>query len=1163
MTKYRHRPLRIEHDPDEEYTVVYIDGHEDWSDSYQHNGNDISSPVDLFAPLGRLVTTTMYHFDRLKLAPNAVRATFLQLVANARYYHELLVKEIEGLDEFSFRVQFGERDRALIMTQLRELEEQVPDWDYRNVYYNMFYRVQTKWDYATSKLFIVLPSDLKSWDDADSSTHLFRLYFLCDNRMDVVARSGLQQHVHLSNHPGYNLLQPQEFFCKYGDYVLRLLELVKHGYSDNAYDIPSDTSAILWKFSHTSSTLNRRTITSLVEKAIAHIQALSPPKWIMEPGLTRNQSAAIKDFLEVQGPDNTEGNLHRYIDSGQHVSWRCQMHKEQHFGWRHLKNLRTYIDGRRGRVDMQQGILQVQLKSFSETDQFHQHLSDIRHLFNLSIKLNWNTTRSEMEKLCQSVAQRKTVALEIDGVPLKIFPSGYVHYTRNIFAEKIVPDTVTGLQLVTVLNYPAPKEQCIHIGKFVLQSKSSLSGSSHSWVDLRADLDRVGKLVSGAQDVSECKAAVTQLQLVRKKHGLADTTSVTIQDDKWGAVFDSKDGAIVEAYSLDASCPMAIYSSGSLRRLTVDLRDLEFDKEFFQIVHVNTGLKELNVSYHGHDVFYYFNNIVKYWHESESSYCLTLLDRLQDTTQGRVVARMLIQRRDSDGSGDSKHEVDQNNSASPAPVNKVADPPANINFIDWVCDQVSAKLFGHSATLLDMATEQHSAALKLLTLDTSQLKKDGLASVQNILRRSRLEHLNVACNSVDPTLKQSISDMLEAVQWDTLKSLVLVGDNPNEWMDLWPAIEAPQLLSLQIRGTGLVSQDLTHSSILFIHQLASESSMETMDFKGVRLQDPRDWTVIVDVMDPAHLKKLGLCESSMDQFLTNSDAVDLFDYKFKGGIGAMAYSHVSIPQVLEDALAQRTRERPSRTQDTEAEAPFILPEMGGYKPDILPKMGDHEPLILPEMGGYEPDILPKMGNHESLILPEMGDHEPFILPEMGGYEPLILPKMGDHEPLILPEMGCGTETWTPAILPETGGDIETRSPSATSELSDDTGIETPVSRSDGTGTQTPVSAPDMSDDTETQTWYPIPHGSQDVTAKKPPPGRPHGGQHTAVEGPSERPQRVPQDMAAERLPTKPQGAQDVVEQTPNAAPNVACDIAMLKPITAPKGKHKAESEKPK
>lgn len=39
----------------------------------------------------------------------------------------------------------------------------------------------------------------------------------------------ISRHIHLSAHPGYNLKRPKEFFQEYGDYVLNLLRIVKHG----------------------------------------------------------------------------------------------------------------------------------------------------------------------------------------------------------------------------------------------------------------------------------------------------------------------------------------------------------------------------------------------------------------------------------------------------------------------------------------------------------------------------------------------------------------------------------------------------------------------------------------------------------------------------------------------------------------------------------------------------------------------------------------------------------------------------------------------------------------------------------------------------------------------------------------------------------------------
>ncbi|KFH72233.1 hypothetical protein MVEG_02524 [Podila verticillata NRRL 6337] len=122
----------------------------------------------------------------------------------------------------------------------------MPEWDYRNICVNTLHETFSRTDYATSSLLLVLPSYLDAWDNSDSSTHQFRLHFLCDNMMRNNAQGNLPQHVYLSNHPGYGLKRPEEFFQKYGDYILRVLLMVKHGYSDEYYDILSlDTLKIL------------------------------------------------------------------------------------------------------------------------------------------------------------------------------------------------------------------------------------------------------------------------------------------------------------------------------------------------------------------------------------------------------------------------------------------------------------------------------------------------------------------------------------------------------------------------------------------------------------------------------------------------------------------------------------------------------------------------------------------------------------------------------------------------------------------------------------------------------------------------------------------------------------------------------------------------------
>ncbi|KAG0009465.1 hypothetical protein BGZ82_004006, partial [Podila clonocystis] len=379
----------------------------------------------------------------------------------------------------------------------------------------------------------------------------------------------------------------------------------------------------------------------------------------MEPGLTRSQSAAIKAYLVVQNGGNAEGDLHRYIDYQQHVSWRCQAHKHQYFRRKSLGYLQEFVSVKGGQVNMQQARLGIVLQSSAEAGKFRGLLTGSKHAFNIAVNLNWKISRSYVKGLCQDIAKTKAVVLDIDGITTHIHPQGYVHYTLNLIAGRDDPDP--GLQLITLLNYPKSREQCIYIGNFSLQSILSPARSAHSWVELRTDLEKFGNIVAKAEEPSECVTAARELRLVREKHGLTDTTSVTIHNEKWGAVFDLKEEAVVEAYSMDAACPKGVFSSGSLLKLTVDLCVLEFDKNFFKMINTNTNLEELNVSYNGHNVFYYIEHVVKTWHESSSSFCLTLVDRMQDT-EGRIVAQMVIQRSGSDGSGSDGSDSDGSDS---------------------------------------------------------------------------------------------------------------------------------------------------------------------------------------------------------------------------------------------------------------------------------------------------------------------------------------------------------------------------------------------------------------------------------------------------------------------------------------------------------------------
>ncbi|KAG0088501.1 hypothetical protein BGZ93_010375 [Podila epicladia] len=137
----------------------------------------------------------------------------------------------------------------------------------------------------------------------------------------------------------------------------------------------------------------------------------------------------------------------------------------------------------------------------------------------------------------------------------------------------------------------------------------------------------------------------------------------------------------------------------------------------------------------------------------------------------------------------------------------------------------------------------------------------GLASIQKILGRSCLECLHIVCTPFDLTISESIAQVLSSVQWLTLKSLVLSGNNIDKWIRHWPLpISAPQLMHLQIRGAESTEQELSHASTLFIHQMIFANPLMELHLEHIQFDDKRDWDLITKSMDRTLLKAFSFRE---------------------------------------------------------------------------------------------------------------------------------------------------------------------------------------------------------------------------------------------------------------------------------------------------------------
>ncbi|KAF9310779.1 hypothetical protein BG003_008113, partial [Podila horticola] len=610
--------------------------------------------------------------------------------------------------------------------------------------------------------------------------------------------------------------------------------MVKLGYSDDNTEVPDNPLKLLWSTDTYTTGQSEITFESHVDMAIHYLRSLCPPNWL--PGAAPfRPTIEVEGFLDVSDGRKAKADLCRYIDRSQQVSWMCQSHAYQCLDSRSLEALKDFVRRHGGQVDTQMATIKVKLGSMAEADQFLTVLTDTKHIFNVAVKLNWKVTRAYLTRFLLRVADAKVMALELDGITIDIHPEGLVLYAINLFTDIL---RRTDLKMVTLLGYPQPDEETIYVDKFALQLKCLPTGSGLHWSDLRSDIHRFYEAYFGPEEMASLSAASKDLLSTLAKHGVSKAASLSIYDDRWQAVFDFDKSAIVDVHLLSLEYDKGLISSGSLERLTVDTTDPEFDDDMDLIMQLNRGVGMLNIFIPGgKEIYQIGERIVRAWHISRGSLCLSIFERTKDG-RGRIVAQVAMK---------TGRNYNKYLESTPSWI-------ADMDFLFWDCDLVYAPLSDYSAMVLDCAVEQHPTVLKSFALDLTRLSQTGVAFIQNILRRSELEHLHVVCSTLDPNLVDSIPHLLSSMDWSTLKSLELSGDDIDTWIQLWmtPSNEifAPDVGSvlqcLTIRGRS--AHDLSHAIVLFIHQLVFSSPLE-LRLENVRLQDQNDWRLIIDAVN--------------------------------------------------------------------------------------------------------------------------------------------------------------------------------------------------------------------------------------------------------------------------------------------------------------------------
>jgi len=293
-------------------------------------------------------------------------------------------------------------------------------------------------EYPIPRLFIVLPEDTSSWNPMDLFANKFRLYFLCEcGEHTQSSNSKIPHHIHLAKHEGYDIARPNEFFQRYGSYVLTILRMLKFGISAAGIAVP--TASLLIRddsIAKASSSLKMLigSIQSGMDQAIGYIEKISPndnDAGIRPLDQMKNNEALegadlrqLESFLRSNDETRVLGNLYRTVTSKGHVKWVCIDHYRENYHEKAAKAFRDVVEALKGTFDENIGRVQVTLQSRVQAEQFYSALEKSRSVYELGIKLDWEVTLSDFKNL------RDTLVLTNVGV-LQIYLGQHGESTRD------------------------------------------------------------------------------------------------------------------------------------------------------------------------------------------------------------------------------------------------------------------------------------------------------------------------------------------------------------------------------------------------------------------------------------------------------------------------------------------------------------------------------------------------------------------------------------------------------------------------------------------------------------------------------------------------------------------------------------------------------------
>jgi len=212
------------------------------------------------------------------------------------------------------------------------------------------------------RLFVILPKAIGRGGELEkASPPQFQLYYLCECGAHTTGKDSQRTHeMHMVKGSGYDIVNHQEFFDKYGSYLLTMMYMVKYGAAASGRVIPplSNLQRDSWIVAG---------FEPLVDETITHLEntlcAIDDHSDLaLRSELDSSEMALLTSYLKIDGEGAAFGNLCPTITQDQRCVWICKEHQHVYHEST-MKQLEDMVNANEGEYVEEQGEITIKLRS--------------------------------------------------------------------------------------------------------------------------------------------------------------------------------------------------------------------------------------------------------------------------------------------------------------------------------------------------------------------------------------------------------------------------------------------------------------------------------------------------------------------------------------------------------------------------------------------------------------------------------------------------------------------------------------------------------------------------------------------------------------------------------------------------------------------------------